>query len=133
MLQTKGKFFLIGSVSLLVGITAGAIASWYYTTRILSTTFAYTDVTETILDSQLQLATLVALQQGDAQKASESLENALDFDILDLGHNAWSKKDKSIFSILKQIRQYRSEHPWHSQIPGMDQQIARVLNTGDNQ
>ena len=133
MTLTRRKIFSVIGIFVLGAIIGGAIGA-YGASRFLGSFFADGSNLSTTVAIKEKVFILSKLRDGKMEGAIESLENALDLDIMHFSVGIHSSENikKEITKALKVAKDYRSQFPRVTNHSVTDKAVSEALANVDN-
>jgi hypothetical protein len=137
MTITRRKIFSLLGIFILGGIIGGVIGESigrYKASRFLASFFSEGSNLSTIVAIKEKVFILTKLRDGKIEGAIESLENALDHDLMHFSVGIYSSEyiKKEIKKTIKIAKDYRSKFPRTTNHPQTDKAVASALAEADN-
>jgi hypothetical protein len=137
MASNRRKVFLVIGIFILGGAIGGVIGESigeYRRSRFLGNFFSDGSNVSTILEIKEKVFTLRKLRDGKMEEAIETLERALDRDLMNFSVGIYgSEKTKNeITKALKVTKDYRSKFPRATNYPDIDKAVSEALAHADN-
>jgi hypothetical protein len=133
MTANRRKIFLVIGIFILGLIIGGAIGA-YGASHFLGSFFSHGSTLSQIVAIKEKVFTLSKLREGEMEKAKESLETALDYNLIyfSMGIHGSKQMEKEIKRALKGAKEYRSRFPRTTNYPDVDKAVSDALANADN-
>ena len=133
MASNRRKIFLVIGIFILGVIIGGAIGA-YGALHFLGSLFSDGTNLSTTVAIKEKVFTLSKLREGEMGKAIESLETALENNLIyfSTGIHGSKKMEKEIKRALKGAKEYRSRFPRTTNYPNVDKAVSEALAHADN-
>lgn len=137
MTSNRRKVFLVIGIFILggiIGATIGESIGKHRASRFLGNFFSDGSNVSIILEIKEKIFTLSKLRDGKMEEAIETLEKALDRDLMhfSVGIYGSEKIRKEITNTLRVVKEYRSKFPRTTNYPDIDETVSEALARANN-
>lgn len=128
-MTTRTKITLVALAAFLGGGVVGGAAGGYVAIHFTSRFFSDGWMLGNGVDTQAQVSILKNLRDGETQKAIEFLETTLDGKVigLQISEENAERTNQAVAKAIQKAREYRAQHPRHTQYPEVDESVSKVL------
>ena len=129
-MTSRTQFVIVAIIALLVGGVGGGLAGGYVAAYFVGGFMSDGMMLGNAVDTQMNVAVLRSIRDGETERATEMLETSLDGNILSLSSSAEysDRTNEAVAKAIRNARGYRSDHPRKTDLPELDNAVAEILS-----